>query len=96
MPNRSLFLLVAVLAALTEATPQLNNLEQKRIALGQLLANNPAISSFINDPQVQAQISASLSQLANVQLNVPQQQQAVTTTRATTRATTLRPVTGGT
>lgn len=59
MLNKTLFLVIAVLATAQSNTEQ--PLKPK-FNLNQLLANRPVLNNLINNPEIQAQISAGLSQ----------------------------------
>lgn len=74
MLNKSLFLLVALLAVSTHSAEQL----KPKFNLNQLLANRPILNNLINNPEIQAQISAGLTQLQEFDKQLPPRQEAPT------------------
>lgn len=74
MSTKSLFLLIALLAVSSHSAEQL----KPKFNLNQLLANRPILNNLINRPEIQAQISAGLSQLQQFDKQSPPRQVAPT------------------
>lgn len=72
MLSKSVFLLVAILAVSAQSAEEL----QPKFSLNQLLANRPVLNNIINNPQIQAQISAGLNQFQGYEKQVPPRQEA--------------------